>query len=138
MSEPIEYRDDGSIVIDIGEKHTLPVPTTGQARAWNRDLNERLDQTRERLMELTRAIEETEENTPERVEAERVHSQFSREPFYDTTIEWLAMVFKELAPEFPTDSDEWPAWLGTNSRIATDFVKFWMQTPKASGAPRRP
>lgn len=135
MTDAIDYRENGTIVITLDDTYTLRVPTADEMLRWHEQVLERLDGVNALFDELQAKVAAAVEDSPEHREAARELNAFSRRPAYDFTLAWVEEVTDVLCDDFPP-RDTWPAWL-TGQDLPTKFVKHWREVPKVSGSGNR-
>jgi hypothetical protein len=117
MAEGIDYRPDGTIHINAGDRQVV------LRRPTIRDYRELRNAQAELAARLT-----TLRGDPDQVD------EFT-ELAQEWALDWVTQVIARLGDGgFPDDPDEWPVWL-TSFTLPGRIVDHWQTVPLASGTP---
>lgn len=134
MPEPITFDPLGTITVTFedGTEVTIGRPKFGQWRWFTNNLNGIFQQLQDRIAAATAKVE-TAKGDKAKAAAQAERDDLAAQPLYESTIPWMAEVFKQLGDQPVPEPDEWPAWLAADTNLPVQILAHWRTAPKASG-----
>ena len=132
----IEFRDNGTVSVDIGgETYTLRRPKMGELWEFYDYRDELSESAQAQIQEMARQAAELDEESEEfrdlirQIKDRRLSWRLMSEP-------WLRRAFEELGSKpLPENLDDAPPEL-TSLKLASQILEFWRDVPLAR-SPRR-